>query len=347
MARDEGTGREQHGPAPKGFRSGFVTIVGRPNVGKSTLLNALLGEKVAIVTPKPQTTRDRIAGIHTDDRSQIVFLDTPGIHKPFKRLNTALVERAVATLSEVDVVLLMIDATEQGGLATPPASAAAGPAAADSGDGAPGAPGAPGVPEGDRHVLEHVANAGKPSILLVNKVDRLRDKSALLPIIDTWRRAHAFVAVVPLSALSGDNLTAVLEETRRLLPEGPYYYDADLYTDRSTRFLVAELIREKVTLRTEKEIPYAVAVEVERFAAADPAKGRQLTEIDAVIHVERDTQKGILIGKGGAMLKRIGTEARADIERLVGHKVVLRLFVRVEAEWSEKQKGLKRFGYVD
>jgi len=336
MPSKEKTGREQHGPAPPGFRSGFVTIVGRPNVGKSTLLNALLGEKVAIVTPKPQTTRDRIAGIHTDDRSQIVFLDTPGIHKPFKKLNAALVERAVATLAEVDVVLFMVDATEQSATAAP-ASAPEAPAAAAT----------TGIPEGDRHVLEHVASAGKPAILLVNKVDRLRDKAALLPIIDAWRRAHGFAAVVPLSALSGDNLGAVLDETRRLLPEGPYYYDADLYTDRSTRFLVAELIREKVTLRTEKEIPYAVAVEVERFQAADPAAGRQLTEIDAVIHVERDTQKGILIGKGGAMLKRIGSEARADIERLLGHKVMLRLLVRVEPEWTEKQKGLKRFGYVD
>lgn len=338
-----------------GFRSGYVTIVGRPNVGKSTLVNAILGQKVAIVTPKPQTTRDRIHGIRTDATSQIVFVDTPGIHKPFKKLNQAMVDRAVAALQDVDVVCFMIDAAEQ--RTAVPASADRAPAdraPADRASAEGAADGAAdgeaetaqpraGLPAGDVHVLEHVERAAKPTLLLINKVDRIRPKSALLPIIAAWKDAFPFAAVVPLSALGGENVSRVIDEIVGRLPEGPLYFDEDQITDRTERFLVAEIVREKVTLRTEKEIPYAIAVEIERWQ--DHAD--RFTEIHAVIHVERDSQKGIVIGKGGVMLKSIGIDARQDIERLLGHKVMLKLFVHVEPEWSEKNRDLKRFGYVD
>ena len=302
------------------FRSGFVTLVGRPNVGKSTLLNRLLGEKVAIVTPKPQTTRDRIRGIRTDAESQIVFIDTPGIHKPFKKLNRAMVDRAVFALQDVDVVALLVDVTQQ--------------LFADDGGGA--------IPEADAHVLRAVAAAATPTILVLNKIDRLREKQKLLPVLARWKEAFSFAALVPLSALSGEGTEGFLEEVLPLLPEGPHYYGEDELTDRSTRFLVSEIIREKLILATEREIPYAVAVEVESLK-----RGPRSTTIQAVIHVERESQKGIVIGKKGAMLKWVGTEARLEIEELLRSKVGLTLFVRVEPFWTERKRGLKRFGYVD
>ena len=302
------------------FRSGFVTLVGRPNVGKSTLLNHLLGEKVAIVTPKPQTTRDRIHGIRTDEQSQIVFVDTPGIHKPMKKLNRTMVDRAISALQDVDVIAFLLDATQQSAL--------------QHENGA--------LPPGDVHILERVAATATPTILIVNKVDLLADKRQLLPIIAGWQAAHPFVAIVPLSALKGTGTDALLKELLALLPEGPHYYGDDELTDRSTRFLVAEIIREKLILSTKREIPYAVAVEVEQLK-----RHKSCTAVQAVIHVERESQKGIVIGKQGSMLKRIGTEARRDIEELLRRKVNLKLFVRVEPDWTQRNKGLKRFGYAD
>lgn len=301
-------------------RSGFVTIVGPPNVGKSTLLNAILGQKIAIVTSKPQTTRDRILGVHTEERGQLVFLDTPGIHKPFKALNRAMVERAIATLDEVDVVLLVADATAQV------------PSIAEHG----------AIPAADQRVIGHVRETGKPTILALNKIDRVRSKEQLLPVIAAWQEALPLAAVVPVSALQGVGLDGVLDELFKLLVVGPAYYDPDTLTDRSTRFLVSEAIREKLMRHTGKEIPYSVAVEVERFEEL-----RRVVAIDTVVHVERDSQKAVVIGKGGAMLKRVGSEARADIEELLGRKVMLRIFVRVEPHWSERRRGLRRFGYVD
>lgn len=303
------------------FRSGFVTIVGQPNVGKSTLLNALMGEKIAIVTPKPQTTRDRILGIRTDAGAQVVFLDTPGIHKPLRALNKAMVERALATLLEVDAVLLTIDVRPQ-------------LAAVEQG--------AKEIPEEDRYVVERVREAAKPTVLLVNKIDTVPDKRLLLPVIDLWKDVLPFRGIVPISAREEEGLGRVMKEVVDFLPAGPKLYEDDALTDRSMRFLVAESIREKVFLLTSQEVPYSVAVEVEKFV-----RKPRITDIGAVIHVERESQKGILIGKGAAMLKKIGTQARVDIEERLGQKVMLSLLVRVEPDWSERRNTLRRFGYMD
>lgn len=307
--------------------TGFITIVGRPNVGKSTLLNGLLGEKVAIVSPKPQTTRDRIRGIRTDATSQLVFIDTPGIHKPLKALNRAMVEAAVSTLAEVDVVVLVISAPEQLKSISPDAPA----------DGS-----GQSVPPADAHVLEFVREAAKPAVLVINKTDKLSDKRLLLPIMELWQRAHPFTSLVPCSALLKEGFERLLGELVPLVPVGPKHYDDDIYTDRSLRFLAAETIREKLFFNTEQEIPYSLVVEIERFE-----RRRALTVIEALIHVERPGQKAVVIGKGGVMLKRIGTAARADLEDLIGHQVLLNLHVRIERNWSTRKTMLRRFGYLE
>jgi len=306
----------------KRFKTGLVTLLGPPNVGKSTLINALLGEKVAIVTNKPQTTRDRILGIRTDADSQVLFLDTPGIHKATKALNRAMVARAIATLDEVDAVVVMVDAANLARLVEK------------------GRPADPSDEE--RIVLDHVRAAAKPAILLLNKVDRIATKESLLPVIDRWKDGLPFHAIVPISALTGVGLEAVMTEILALLPAGEPLYDESLYTDRSLRFLVAETVREKLTELLSQELPYAAAVEIESYK-----EGPRLITIHAVIHVERDGQKAIVIGKGGAMLKQIGMAARPEIEALVEKKVMLKLFVRVEPGWSEQRRTLRRFGYVD
>ncbi len=300
---------------PQRFVSGFVTVIGRPNVGKSTLLNALVGQRLAIVTPKPQTTRDRILGIRTDDESQILFLDTPGIHEARRALNRAMVERALATLLEVDVVLFMVDAERQ-------------VRAAGSVDAA------------DAHVLDRVAAVGKPTLLVLNKVDRVADKPLLLPVIEAFQQRHPFVAAVPISALRHDGLEPLLAEIRTQLPEGPAYYDADTLTDRPLRFLVAETIREKVIVETREELPYSAAVSITAFQ-----EEADIVRIEATIHVERAGQKAIVIGQGGQMLKRIGTAARHDIEELVGRRVALHLFVRIEPDWTRQERALRKLGY--
>ncbi|HEY3769329.1 MAG TPA: GTPase Era [Candidatus Angelobacter sp.] len=285
-------------------RSGFVSIIGRPNAGKSTLLNALVGEKIAIVTEKPQTTRMNIQGILNVNAKgkrpagQIVFIDTPGVHKPDSRLNRKMMQEIHAALESRDIVLLIVDATERFGQA-------------------------------DEQVLELVKRSGAPVFLLLNKVDKLH-KERLLPVIENYSKLHAFQEVIPISAMKGEGLDVLLDKIIRALPPSPPYFPDDQLTDQPERFLVSEIIREKVLLQTGKEIPYATAVIVERFEDLP-----RLLRIAAAIFCERDGQKAILIGKGGVKLKQMGTSARMDLEKRFGKKVYLELFVKVKAGWRQ------------
>jgi GTPase len=286
------------------FRSGFVSIIGRPNAGKSTLLNALVGEKVAIVSRKPQTTRNRILGIvHVEKAKgrpagQIVFVDTPGVHKPDSTLNRKMMHEVQEALEGRDLVLYLLDVTQEFG-------------------------------ENDKFALEMAQRAGGPVFLLLNKVD-LVPKDELLPLIAKYSALHAFAEVIPISALKKENLECLLDRVVRQLPEGPKYFPADQYTDQPERFVAAEFIREKILMHTGQELPYATTVVVDKFEA-----GKKLTRIAATIYCERQGQKAILIGKGGAMLKKIGTAARHEIERLMGTKVFLELFVKVKDDWRQ------------
>jgi len=288
-----------------------VAIVGRPNVGKSTLLNAALGEALAIVSPVPQTTRDRILGIVHRPLAEIVLLDTPGIHKPHSRLGRTLNRTARLAAGEADVVVFMTSVPM----------------------------GTPRVHPGDRTLL---ADIGKdaPTILVVNQIDRLRDKSRLLPLLEELGKLRDFAAIVPISALRGDGVSRVLDEIENVLPEGPPRFDKDALTDLPTRFFVGEFVREPILLSTREEIPHAVAVEVGRFEEQGGT-----VHIDATIHVEREGQKRILIGHGGEKLKAIGSAARRRIEALIDKKVYLSLWVRVTADWTDSEKRLAELGY--
>ena len=305
------------------FRAGFCAIVGRPNVGKSTLLNQVLGEKLAVVTPKPQTTRDRILGVHNVPGGQIVYVDTPGVHVGKSALNKYMVDQAVQAASEADVVLVIVEAPQL-------------PAAKieqlgwDLGDGV-------------RRVFDAVKAVNKPRVLAVNKVDRLTEKEALLPFLAKIAEALTFDAVVPISARTGNGVAALEAEVLARLPEGPALYPEDVLTDRAERFLVAELVREQVFLQLKEELPYSIAVEIEAWEER-PAKGDVM--IHAAIHVERDGQKGIVVGHGGAQLKEIGTRARHEISKLLGRKAHLKLFVKVDPQWTEKAAALRRLGYA-
>jgi GTP-binding protein Era len=289
------------------FRSGFVAVVGRPNVGKSTLVNRLIGEKVAIVSDKPQTTRNRILAVLNRPDAQVVLFDTPGIHKPMHRMNERMVESAVSSLNQVDLALWVVDVTEEYG-------------------------------PGDRYVKEVLARSGKPVMLALNKID-LIPKPKLLPLIDQYRRLLDFVEVIPLSALEGDNVDVLGERLVAHLPEGERLYPEDFLTDQPERFFVAEMVREQILRHTREEIPYSTAVVVDSFKEGDP-----LVRIEASILVERSSQKGILIGRGGAMLKAIGSAARREIEAFLGTKVYLGLFVKVREGWREDQAVLDEMG---
>ena len=286
------------------FRSGFVSIIGRPNAGKSTLLNALVGEKIAIVTAKPQTTRTRIQGmLNVKARAgrpagQIVFVDTPGVHKPDSRLNRKMMQEIHAALETRDLILLIVDVTEK-------------------------------VSVADQHVLDLVKRAGGPAFLLLNKIDRLQ-KDRLLPIIEHYRKLHDFREIIPISAAKRDGLETLVDRIMSVLPEGPRYFPEDQLTDQPERFIAAEIIREKVLLKTGKELPYATAVIVERYEELE-----KLTRIAATIYCEREGQKAILIGKGGQKLKEMGTAARLELEAFLGRKIFLELFVKVKAGWRE------------
>ncbi len=290
------------------FRSGFIAIIGRPNVGKSTLLNFLLGEKIAIISDKPQTTRNRILGIVNQPAAQMVFIDTPGIHKPMHKMNEHMVHTALATYNEVDVILLLVEATE------PPGG-------------------------GDKFIIETLSKVKTPVFLLINKADLVK-KENLLPLIQTYSALYRFEEIIPLSALQGD-VGGLIDAIIKRLPEGPQYFPEDQLTDQPERFIVSELIREKIFTLTKDEIPYSAAVVIE-----DMKEEPKLTRVDAVIYVERESQKGILIGKGGAMLKRIGTLARQDAEKLLGAKIFLQLWVKVKKDWREDERMLKDLGIV-
>ncbi len=291
------------------FRSGFVSIIGRPNVGKSTLLNAILGEKIVITSDKPQTTRNRIKGIHNIPGAQIVFIDTPGIHRATSIFNRYMVEEALASIREVDVILFLVEA---------------------------------GAPAGSQEslILELLAEVTTPVILVINKID-LVPKTALLESIERYARLRPFAEIIPVSALSGDGQSRIVQSVYAHLPEGPVYFPDDILTDLPERFIVAEIIREKVFRLTRVEVPFSVAVEVESFKEREDG----LIAIAAAINVERDSQKGIVIGRKGEMLKKIGTQARREIEQLLDARVFLELFVRVRKDWSENPRMLKELGY--
>ena len=290
------------------MKFGTVAIIGRSNVGKSTLMNRLLGEKIAIVSNKPQTTRTRIKGIVTRPEGQIVFLDTPGIHKPGYTLNRRMMGLVADSLQQVDVVLLMRDATESFGA-------------------------------GDRFTLDLIREAGKPTFLLLNKIDLLKEKAKLLPLIEQYTKEFDFAEVIPLSARKGDNQDLLIERILAILPPGERLFDEESFTDELERNIVAELVREKILERTKQELPFATAVKTELWEEAEDA-----TEIHCMIYVERDSQKPIIIGRGGQMLKQIGIDARRDIERLLDRHVRLHLFVRVQDDWRNDPRTLDELG---
>lgn len=290
-------------------KSGYAAIVGRPNVGKSTLLNTLLGEKLSIISPKPQTTRWQILGIKIVDDAQIIYVDTPGINREQKRaMNRYLNRIASSVLHDADVIVFMVDAMSWR--------------------------------NEDDMVLEKLQHVTKPVILAINKIDLVKDKSALLPTIESLQAKYPFKHIVPISALDDENLKTLEAEIVKLLPEGPMLFPEDQVTDKSIRFQAAEIIREKLIQVTEEELPYAVSVEIEEFKQAE-----DLTEINATIYVERSGQKAIIIGKKGERLKKVGIAARRDIEKLTGNKVFLRLWVKIKENWTDDERALRGFGY--
>jgi GTP-binding protein Era len=292
------------------FRSGFVAIVGAPNVGKSTLLNQMLGQKISITSKKPQTTRNRILGVLHRPGSQIVFIDTPGIHKAKRPLNVRIVETALSALGNVDIILVMVD------VANPD-------------------------PDSEALLVKKLEKIKQPVVLVLNKTDLVK-KPALLSIIDKWATVYTFEAIIPVSAILGAQIEDLIDAMEALLPKGPPFFPEDTLTDLTERFIAAEMIREKVFRLTGQEIPYSTAVTIDSFSQE---KKRRLVKIHATIHVERTSQKGMIIGKKGSKLKMIGTEARKEIEQMVGSKVFLDLFVRVHKNWGKDTKALIKFGY--
>jgi len=288
-------------------RAGFVTIVGRPNVGKSTLVNRLVGQKVAIVSDKPQTTRNRILAVMNRPGGQIVLFDTPGIHKPQHRMNERMVTAAVTSLASVDLAVWLVDAIE-------------------------------GYGPGDRYVRDVIKKSRKPALLGINKIDALA-KPRILPVIEQYRTLLDFVEVVPLSAKTGENVDLLADRLLQHLPEGPPLYPEDFVSDRPERFFVAEMVREQLVRQTREELPYATAVVIEAYREEE-----KLVRIEAAILVERESQKGIVIGKGGAMLKAVGTAARREIEAFLGGQVFLGLYVKVREDWREKEHTLDEVG---
>ena len=292
------------------FVSGFITIIGRPNVGKSTLLNQILGQKVAITSNKPQTTRNRILGIHNFPAGQALFVDTPGIHKAKGKLNRFMVDQAIGACSNVDLILFLVEA-----------------------DDSPGG--------GDEYILKLLDKSSVPVFLIINKIDLVKPPH-LLKLIQQYSERFEFAEVIPLSARGGDGVPQLLQAIEPLLPEGPRYYPEDMLTDQPERFIVAELVREKIMRRTSEEIPYGVGVQVDTF---EERPEKNLVVIQATIHVERNSHKKIIGGKGGKMMKTVGQEARKDIERLLGTRVFLELFVRVDKDWTQSERMLRELGY--
>ncbi|MEJ8304221.1 GTPase Era [Saccharibacillus sacchari] len=293
----------------KGFKSGFVAIVGRPNVGKSTLMNQIIGQKIAIMSDKPQTTRNKIHGVYTDNSKQIVFLDTPGIHKRQSKLGDFMNNTALNTLGEVEAAMFLIDAAE-------------------------------GIGGGDRYIIEQLGKIKTPVFLILNKIDLVAPE-ALLPLIETYRKLYEFAEIVPISAKFGNNVDTLMEQLGKYLPEGPQYYPEDQITDHPEQFVIAELIREKILQMTREEVPHSIAVTIEDMKKQDNG----VVSVGAVIFVERDSQKGIVIGKQGAMLKEVGKRARQDIENLLGSKIFLELWVKVKKDWRNQDRVLRDLGF--
>lgn len=295
--------------SPETYRSGYVALIGRPNAGKSTLLNHLVGEKIAAVSNKPQTTRHKIKGIVTLENGQIVFVDTPGVHKPGYLLNRRMMAAVHDAILSVDLVILLRDASVSTG-------------------------------NGDRFVLDLVKDANKPAVLVLNKIDKIKDKKLLLPLIEFYSTEFEFKQIIPISALTGDTVPVLLENLAENLPAGPALFGPEEMTDQPVRMLVAEMVREKILATTGEELPYVTAVVTEKFDETNP----QTLKIYCAIYVERPSQKGIIIGKGGAKLKAIGSDARRDIEKLMGKKVYLQLFVKVVKDWRNREQNLDEMG---
>ncbi len=293
------------------FKSGFVTIIGRPNVGKSTLMNKLIGQKIAITSNKPQTTRNRIQTVYTDmEKGQIIFLDTPGIHKAKNKLGEYMVNVAERTLNEVDVVLWLVEPTNY-------------------------------IGAGEQHIIEQLKKSTTPVILIINKIDMV-EKEKVFEYIDTYRKVYDFAEIIPTSALRGTNMDDIIDSIFKYLPYGPQFYDEDTVTDQPERAICAEIIREKALHALDEEIPHGIAVGIDQMKYR---KG--IADIDATIVCERDSHKGIIIGKQGSMLKKIGTNARYEMERLLGIKVNLKLWVKVKKDWRDSDFLIKNFGYFD
>jgi len=292
------------------FRSGFAALIGRPNVGKSTLMNRIIGQKIAITSDRPQTTRNRIQTVYTCDEGQIVFLDTPGMNKAKNKLGEYMLTAAQSTIADADVILWLVEPEEHAGM-------------------------------GDRHISELLQPARSPVILVINKTDRV-SPAQLLKVIDNYKNLGDFAEIVPCSALSGDGVDDLIKTILRYLPYGPKYYDDDTVTDQPERQIVAELIREKALRCLRDEVPHGIAVSIEQMKKR---AGRDLYDIDATIVCERDSHKGIIIGKQGAMLRRIGSDARPEIEEMLGAKVNLKLWVKVKKDWRDSDFLIKNFGY--
>jgi GTP-binding protein Era len=294
----------------EGYKSGFVAIVGRPNVGKSTFLNRVIGQKIAIMSDKPQTTRNKIQGVYTTDDAQIIFIDTPGVHKPKHKLGDFMMKVALNALREVDLILFMVNVEE-------------------------------GFGRGDAFIIERLKEVNTPVFLVMNKIDKVHPDD-LLPLIDQYKNLYPFAEIVPISALQGNNVENLVEQIKKYLPEGPQYYPPDQITDHPEQFIIAELIREKALHLTREEVPHSIAVVVERIERREDS---DTVYVGAVIIVERDSQKGIIIGKQGRMLKEIGQRARMDIEALLGSKVFLELWVKVQKDWRNRLAQLRDFGF--
>ena len=294
------------------FKSGFISIIGRPNVGKSTFLNRVIGQKIAIMSDKPQTTRNKVQGVLTTNDAQMIFIDTPGIHKPKHKLGEFMMKIATNTLKEVDFILFMINADE-------------------------------GFGRGDEFIIEKLKGVTTPVFLVINKIDQV-EPDQLLPMIEQYQSHYDFEEIVPISALEGNNIERLLDQIKMQLQEGPQYYPADQVTDHPERFIVSELIREKALHLTREEIPHSLAVLIDKM---QQRKDQDIIDVMATIIVERDSQKGIVIGKQGKMLKEIGQRARVDIENLLGSKVFLEFWVKVQKDWRNKALHLRDFGFKE
>ncbi|CAM3948396.1 GTPase Era [Lederbergia lenta] len=294
------------------FKSGFISIIGRPNVGKSTFLNRVIGQKIAIMSDKPQTTRNKVQGVLTTNEAQMIFIDTPGIHKPKHKLGDFMMKIAINTLKEVDLVLFMINATE-------------------------------GFGRGDEFIIEKMQGLSTPVYLVINKIDQIQPDE-LFPLIEQYKEKYNFTEVIPISALEGNNVDRLLEQILVQLPKGPQYYPADQITDHPERFIVSELIREKALHLTREEIPHSIAVLIDKM---EQKTDKDMVHVMATIIVERNSQKGIVIGKQGKMLKEIGQRARLDIENLLGTKVYLELWVKVQKDWRNKASHIRDFGFKE